>query len=345
MATKASNLTLFSGGIDTLGAINLANYGGGGGGGGGTYEVTEFTDIAGQSTIASVYDVGLVQVLVNGVQLAAVDYVATNGTTIVLAEAVALADDIVTVIRVGSVGGGGSGGSEHYDSESEPSSPTVGATWRIPSTGIVYKRVDDSGNVIWLDISTASGLAAISSRSDYIATAGQTVFAADYSVGDVDVFLNGVRLVPISDYAATDGTSVTLTTGANVGDEVYVLGFTVFQLIDAVAQADFDSQLLLKANQSTTYTKTEVDDQVVLKANQSTTYTKTEVDDQVVLKANQSTTYTKTEVDTLVSTQINYYEQAAAPVSAPSGTIWIDTDTGIRAMLFIDTGVDVWMEF
>lgn len=62
-------------------------------------------------------------------------------------------------------------------------------------------------------------------------------------------------------------------------------------------KTEVDSSLALKANQSTTYTKTEVNDRLLLKANQSTTYTKTEVDDKLVLKANQSTTYTKTEID------------------------------------------------
>ena len=52
-----------------------------------------------------------------------------------------------------------------------------------------------------------------------------------------------------------------------------------------------------KANQSTTYTKTEVDNNLLLKADQSTTYTKTEVDNSLLLKADQSTTYTKNVVD------------------------------------------------
>ncbi len=62
-------------------------------------------------------------------------------------------------------------------------------------------------------------------------------------------------------------------------------------------KTEVNDRLLLKANQSTTYTKTEVDDKLMLKANQSTTYTKTEVDNSLLLKADQSTTYTKTEVD------------------------------------------------
>ena len=57
------------------------------------------------------------------------------------------------------------------------------------------------------------------------------------------------------------------------------------------------TQLNSKANQSTTYSKTEVDNRLVLKANQSTTYSKIEVDSNLALNANQATTYSKTEVD------------------------------------------------
>ena len=43
-----------------------------------------------------------------------------------------------------------------------------------------------------------------------------------------------------------------------------------------------------KANQSTTYTNTEVDSNLILQATQSTTYTKTEVDNDLRLKADKS---------------------------------------------------------
>ena len=56
------------------------------------------------------------------------------------------------------------------------------------------------------------------------------------------------------------------------------------------------NQLNSKANQATTYTKTEVDNNLVLKYDQATTYTPTEVDNSLVLKANQPTTYTRTEL-------------------------------------------------
>ena len=47
-------------------------------------------------------------------------------------------------------------------------------------------------------------------------------------------------------------------------------------------------------------TNTYVGAQLALKANQTTTYTKTKVDTAVGLKANQPTAYTKTEVEGLV---------------------------------------------
>lgn len=47
--------------------------------------------------------------------------------------------------------------------------------------------------------------------------------------------------------------------------------------------------------------KTYVDSQLALKANQLTTYTKTDVDNLLATKANQSTTYTKTEVNTFLT--------------------------------------------
>lgn len=90
-------------------------------------------------------------------------------------------------------------------------------------------------------------------------------------------------------------------------------------------KAGLDSDIATKANQDTTYTKTEVDekittvlsggsisldeyvrvDDIVNLATKDTTYTKTEVDDIANTKANQDTTYTKTEVDDIANTKAN----------------------------------------
>jgi hypothetical protein len=61
----------------------------------------------------------------------------------------------------------------------------------------------------------------------FIATAGQTTFTVTggYTVGLVDVFINGVRLTS-SDYTATNGTTVVLTVGTMVGNIVDIIKYT-----------------------------------------------------------------------------------------------------------------------
>jgi hypothetical protein len=59
------------------------------------------------------------------------------------------------------------------------------------------------------------------------ATSGDTVFQVTYEQGRVDVFLNGVRLVPDQDFTRTAngiGTFVTLVSGISTGDYVDLVG-------------------------------------------------------------------------------------------------------------------------
>ena len=76
--------------------------------------------------------------------------------------------------------------------------------------------------------------------------------------------------------------------------------------------SNLENSINAKANQSTTYNKTETDTKLGLKADKSTTYTKTEtytkaeVNNLLNAKANQSTTYNKTEVDTRVNSRATW---------------------------------------
>ena len=56
-----------------------------------------------------------------------------------------------------------------------------------------------------------------------------------YTPNQVHVFHNGVRLVDGTDYTATDGSTVTLTTAAQSGDEVVVVSYATFQTSDTVS--------------------------------------------------------------------------------------------------------------
>jgi hypothetical protein len=69
--------------------------------------------------------------------------------------------------------------------------------------------------------------------TEVTATAGQTVFTANggYTVGYLDVFLNGVQLQTV-DFTATDGSSVTLGSAASSGDEVRLVAWGTFNAAD-----------------------------------------------------------------------------------------------------------------
>ena len=70
----------------------------------------------------------------------------------------------------------------------------------------------------------------------FTATSGQTSFTGlSYTVNNVHVFQNGVRLVDGTDYTAADGNSLTLTVGAATDDQVVVVSYNTFQTSDTVS--------------------------------------------------------------------------------------------------------------
>ncbi len=71
-----------------------------------------------------------------------------------------------------------------------------------------------------------------------ITGATTSLTGCNYTVGKVQVFQNGVRLLDGTDYTATDGTTVTLTVAAQSGDNVVVLSFASYQ----VALSGIDDQ-------------------------------------------------------------------------------------------------------
>ena len=74
-----------------------------------------------------------------------------------------------------------------------------------------------------------TGFASTTFTTSQITTATQDqttyTFNAGYSVGFLDIYLNGVRLITGVDYAATNGSTAVLTNGATAGDEVEMVGW------------------------------------------------------------------------------------------------------------------------
>jgi hypothetical protein len=81
-----------------------------------------------------------------------------------------------------------------------------------------------------------------SDRVTYTATSGQTVFAVTYDVGYVDVYLNGVKLLAGTDFTGTNGTSITLASGATAGDIVDIVAYGTFVLADHYTEAQSDAR-------------------------------------------------------------------------------------------------------
>ena len=78
----------------------------------------------------------------------------------------------------------------------------------------------------------------IETKHTLTATASQTSIPnIGYTVGAVHVYQNGVRLVDGTDYTATNGSTVTLETGATEGDQIVIVSHGSFETGDVVSKA------------------------------------------------------------------------------------------------------------
>jgi len=149
-----------------------------------TKSTTTYTATASQTTFNATYTVGFVDVYLNGIRLSTTEFTASNGTSIVLSLG-ASENDIVDIVAYSDVGVG-----------------AIGPQGAQGAAGINYDK----------------------SVSTFTVGSGQTSFnvAGGYTVGFVDVYLNGIRLSS-SEYSATDGTSVILTSGGSLGDLIDIV--------------------------------------------------------------------------------------------------------------------------
>jgi len=162
----------------------------------------------------------------------------------------------------GSIGsGGGGGGSSQY--VREKFTATSGQTSFTITGGYTPERIDVFQNGIKLvngdDVTVTSGTSivlttgavagdvidvvglasgnfagpATAKRQNFTATAGQTVFTVTggYTPGQLDVFQNGTKLLNAVDVDVSNGSTFTLTTGANLNDTIEVVGFTAADTI------------------------------------------------------------------------------------------------------------------
>ncbi len=80
-------------------------------------------------------------------------------------------------------------------------------------------------------------------RQEYTASGVTTdfTFTSGYTVGYVDVYLNGARLIEATDYTATNGSTVSLTAAAQDQDVLELVAYKAFNVGDVTnATANFD---------------------------------------------------------------------------------------------------------
>lgn len=119
-----------------------------------------------------------------------------------------------------------------------PASPTVGDLWFDSNPGVLVMKVYNGSGFV----NAGSAVNGTADRESYVVgtssgsyTGSTTVFPATYDSGFVDLYLNGVKLVNGTDFTATNGTSITLTSAAATGDTVDILSFGTFTLANIAA--------------------------------------------------------------------------------------------------------------
>jgi hypothetical protein len=102
----------------------------------------------------------------------------------------------------------------------------TGTEWgSISSTAAIYRyRFNASGGETSVTGTDANGL------------------TLSYIPGKAQVYLNGVLLVPTTDYTASNGTSITSLSALASGDVLEVITFTSFELASAIEETIFDAK-------------------------------------------------------------------------------------------------------
>ena len=158
-----------------------------------------------------------------------------EGSAIGYANTINFVGSGVTVLSIsGGVGivsvssGSGGGGASVSISTVAPSTPTAGDLWYNSDLGRTFIYYYDGSSSQWVDaapfnIPTPASTPGKSSTT-FTATEGQTSFTVSYSVGYIDVFLNGVRLNS-AEFVENAGSSVILQEAAAAGDVVDVVEY------------------------------------------------------------------------------------------------------------------------
>lgn len=151
-------------------------------------------------------------------------------------------------------------------------------------------------------------------RTAFTATGGQTTFTVSYTVGYIQVYMNGV-LLTASDYTASNGTSIVLATGAASGDIIETFAYDVNKVL-SIAGGVAGAMLYQSAANTTSFTAAGTTGQVLTSAGTGTpTWTS-----QSSIAAGSATTATTATTANALNTNNNYQVNSLGVGTGPSGT-------------------------
>jgi hypothetical protein len=134
---------------------------------------------------------------------------------------------------VGTVGGGGDATVAFQVDQPDTASLDAGALW-IDSDEDAISGLLPATFTRWISVLSASATT-LSGLDD-------NALSLIYTAGYEKVFINGTLLVRGSDYTATTGNTIVLTTAAESGDAVEVHSYESFQIADTYTQAAADAK-------------------------------------------------------------------------------------------------------
>ena len=121
--------------------------------------------------------------------------------------------------------------------------------WDDSASKLTYLTVGTNLSISGTTISASGGGGSGSttrSVNRYVATNNQTLFppsgTVSYTVGYIDVYLNGSKL-DTTEFTASNGTTVTLTTGASANDIVELVAYTSIDVTNVTVVNDTSPQL------------------------------------------------------------------------------------------------------
>ena len=206
-------------GITTLGTVKIAS---------GIVTAT--------SGIVTYYGDGqYLQNILSGVGVATAGGLVGTGATIIDFRGAGISTVTVSagIATINIVGGGGGGGAVSIGTIAPPS-PSNGDLWYSPDYGRTFVWYNEvalgiGSTAVWVDAAPFNyfkdaELAPGKATNSFTASGNQSLFLVSYSVGYIDVYLNGIRLSD-TEFVATNGSSITLTQPASSGDIVDVVEY------------------------------------------------------------------------------------------------------------------------